>query len=616
MKKRIISKYTQWLVILIVVLSAAKPNFSQQTTDFYVSPRGNDANPGTKNRPFKTIVRAQQAVRATNHNLQGDISVNLSDGTYFLEQTVGFDARDSGTNGYFVIYRAIEGAAPIISGGKIISGWTQSDHGGFSAPAGSLLFRQLYVNGKRAIRARTPNVDNYYRLVLWDKAEQVIFIHLNEIMPWRNFQQVEMVLQMSWAIGILRLDSFTTTGEDEPIWFNSRFAKVKVQQPERSLVFKRFFPGKHPNTSYHFENAIEFLDAPGEWYLDTSEKVVYYLPRPTETAPSCRAIAPALETLFRVEGTLEQPVHHLRFQGLTFAHSTWLDPNRNGYLGLQAGQFSIEPTAKNTQFIGRPPAAVSVTAAHHIQFIRNRFHHLGATALALCHAVSDNLVEGNAFEDIAGIGIGLAKFNDPQTEIHSIYHPTDAREICSRNIIRNNLIRRVGQDYADACGIAIGYASETRVEHNEIADLPYTGISMGWGWYRDESVMRDNSIQFNEIHHVLRLLADGGGIYTLSFQPNSRIKANYIHDIRQSPWVVGHESGGIFMDEGSGGITLENNVFMGVEKKIKLHSVHDISILGYDLSGAEFETVKAKAGLEPEFKNLRRIIHSNSMDQE
>jgi hypothetical protein len=588
-----------------MVLIAAGPIFSQPTTDFYVSPRGSDANPGTKNRPFRTIARAQQAVRATNQNMQRDITVYLSGGEYPLEQTVVFDARDSGTNGHLVIYRAVEGESPMISGGKKINGWSQSADGRFRAPAAGMVFRQLYVNGKRAIRARTPNTGDYYRLVLWDKAEQLIFIRLNEIMPWRNFQQVEMVLQMSWAIGMLRLDSFTTTGEDEPVWFDSRYAKVKVQQPERSLVFKRFFPGKHPNTSYHFENAIEFLDAPGEWYLDNHENIVYYVPRPTETAVSCQAIAPALETLFRIEGTLDQPVHHLRFQGLTFAHSTWLHPGNNGYLGLQAGLFSLESTDKNIQFVDRPPAAVLVKAGHHIQFIGNQFQHLGATALDLCHAVSDNLVEGNTFEDIAGIGIALARFNDGQAEIHSIYQPDDAREICRRNIIRNNFIQFAGQDYADACGIAIGYARETLVEHNEIADLPYTGISMGWGWYRDENVMRDNTIQYNEIHHVVKLLADGGGIYTLSRQPNSLIKANYIHDIRQSPWVVGHESGGIFMDEGSGGIALENNVFVNVEKKIKLHKVHGISILGYDLSGSELETVKATAGLEPKFQNLR-----------
>ncbi len=293
------------------------------------------------------------------------------------------------------------------------------------------------------------------------------------------------------------------------------------------------------------------------------------------------------------------------FMGSPYAHSTWLYPGNNGYLGLQAGLFSLESTDKNIQFVDRPPAAVLVKEGHHIQFIGNQFQHLGATALDLCHAVSDNLVESNTFEDIAGIGIALARFNDGQAEIHSIYKPDDAREICQRNIIRNNFIQFAGQDYADACGIAIGYARETLVEHNEIADLPYTGISIGWGWSRDENVMRDNTIQYNEIHHVVKLLADGGGIYTLSRQPNSLIKANYIHDIRQSPWVVGHESGGIFMDEGSGGITLENNVFVNVEKKIKLQKVHGISILGYDLSGSELETVKATAGLEPKFQNLR-----------
>ncbi len=595
----------RWLIILVMLLLSARPIFSQPVSDFYVSPLGSDDNPGTKKRPFHTIARAQQAVRASNRNMARDISVYLAGGEYLLEQTVVFDARDSGTKGHFVIYRAVDGETPLISGGKQITGWTPSSEGWFRAPDIGLPFRQLYVNGRRAIRARTPNADHYYRLLLWDKAAQEIFVDLDEIMPWRNFQQIEMVLQMSWAIGILRLDSFTTSGEDEPIWFESRFAKVHVQQPERSLVFKRFYPGKHPNTSYHFENAFEFLDVPGEWYRDAIENVVYYVPQSNEDVATCLAIAPALETLFRIEGTLDQPVHHLRFQGITFAHSTWLDPNRNGYLGLQAGQFTIEPTEKNSQFIGRPPAAVAVTAGHHIQFIRNRFVQLGATALDFCHAASDNLVEGNTFEENAGIGIALAKFNDRQTEIHSVYQPDDAREICSRNVIRNNIIHRIGQDYADACGIAIGYARETVVEHNEIADLPYTGISMGWGWYRDQNAMRDNIIQYNEIHHVVRLLADGGGIYTLSYQPNSQIKANYIHDINQSPWVVGHESGGIFMDEGSGGITLENNVFANVDNKIKLHKVHGISILGYDLSGVEFEKVKAKAGLEPEFQNLK-----------
>ena len=238
----------------------------------YVSSSGSDTNPGTLAEPVKTLSKAQSLVRTMNGAMQSDITVYLRGGTYPQTSTVVFSNADSGQNGFYVKYLAYPGEQPIITGGEPVTGWTLSNPASGIYTAGGITtpFRQLYVNGVKAIRARTPNLGAngafaFNRLTGADNTNQNIQVASSEVSSWNNFTKVEMHVMIGWGDSTLRLASYTTTGST---------AYLKVQSPESTIVFVRPFPhlggqfGGFTKHCYYFENALEFLDQPGEWYLD------------------------------------------------------------------------------------------------------------------------------------------------------------------------------------------------------------------------------------------------------------------------------------------------------------------------------------------------------------
>ncbi len=539
------------LILFVQLFFDLPPAMAQNPRMFYVSSNGDDTHAGTRLEPFQTLQRARDAVRQVNKTMQTDIVVCLRQGVYRLSEPLQFDQRDGGSNGHRVIWRACEDEIAVISGGSSVGGWQREEAALVSAELPPQSFRQLYVNGERAIRARRPNSGTYFRLKTWEIPEQKIRISGEHIQSWQQVTNVEMIAHLHWAEAIMRLQDVEREGGD---------ALITVQEPERHLVFLRDYPIKSPNEPFHFENAFEFLDQAGEWYLDEEGGRLFYKPRRGETAAALNVVAPQLQTLFHIAGTPERPVENLEFHRLRFQYTNWTRPGEKGHLTLQAFQYTIDPTVDNTQYIGRPPAAVYVRLAKNVVFRENVFQHLGATALDLHYGTDHCRVVGNVFSDISGNGVALAKFTDPDIRIHVPFLPGNDHEISRYDCIENNYLERIGQDYYGAVGIACGYPQNVRIEHNELFDMPYSGISIGWGWTKDESVMKENMIRFNHIHHVANLLADGGGIYTLSRQPGSVIRENYIHHIIKSEWAVGSDVNGVFMDEGTDGYTCEHNI--------------------------------------------------------
>jgi hypothetical protein len=529
---------------------------------YYVDPHnGKDNNPGTLSQPFITITRARDVIRTINVRITGDIIVYLRGGSYFISNTIVFNSRDSGTSGHPVIYRNYPGETPVISGGKFITGWTLFDAGKniYKATISALNFRQLYVNGVKAIRARTPNPGNFFMTTGFDNTNKNIQVESSEISNWNNFTKAEMHLMTQWADNTLRLNSFSSNGQN---------ALVKFQSPD-NVIFQRRWPSLENRQYYFFENAYEFIDTVGEWYLNQSTSTLYYKARPGENMQNATVIAPFLETLVKIAGdSLGSPVHHLWFQGITFAHSTYLRPSDSGYLVLQAGQYSLPKTNTivddNEEYVGRPAAGIYVAMANNLRFERNIFTQMGATGLDFHFGTHDDVIIGNAVADIAGNGISLAKFTqDGNTGDHVPYNPSDAREICSNDSILNNYVSNISTEIFGACGIACGYPKAVRIEHNEICYCNYSGISVGFGWTSERNAMNDNHIDFNTIHHVIQLLCDGAGIYTLSSQPNSQISNNFIHDFNQSQWAE-YGVASIYLDEQTSGFTVKNNVRINV----------------------------------------------------
>ena len=354
-----------------------------------------------------------------------------------------------------------------------------------------------------------------------------------------------------------------------------------MQQPYFTLA--RLKEGKQVELPSYLENALELLDEPGEWYLDRSEKVVYYQPEEGEDMESVEVIAPVVEKLMELRGDLDHPVRNIRFEGITFSHASWLRPSRIGHVDLQAN-FVVSPHNVIARAGGylqnlhneavKSPAHIVLRAAQSIVFERCRFTKLGGAGIDLEHGSRDNLLSGCEFFDISGSAIQVGDVID--------HHPKDLRAILKNNRIVNNYIHHVGSQYSSGVGVFVGYTDGTVIAHNEICDLPYSAISIGWGWgeedvgggaphyyqpflYDEPTPSRNNVCENNHIHGVLKERSDGGGVYTLGNMPGSVIRGNLIHD--NPNWF-----GGVYLDEGSGYIEVTGNAVYNVEKPMNYNN--------------------------------------------
>ena len=577
----------------------------------YVAPGGDDANPGTMAQPLKTVARARDLVRAMTAAMTGDITVVLRGGTYPQTATLAFANADSGKNGFYVKYVAYTGEQPIITGGQPITGWTLSDAANniYTASGITARFRQLYVNGVKAIRARSPNLGangapNFNRLTNADDTAQTIQVAASEVGTWNNLTKVEMHLMTGWGDNTLRLTSVATSGST---------ATIKVQSPESTIVFPRPFPhlggqfGTFTKHAYYFENALEFLDQPGEWYLDETKNVLSYKPRTGEDMTKATVVAPAVETILSITGTsTADQAGYLWFQGITFAHSTYLRPSQSGFCDAQAGQYNLTATTDNKQTIGRPPAGVSVTNANHIQFERNIFTQMGATGLDFVSGTHDDMVVGNVITDVAGNGISVGKFVASETtEYHVPYDPTDKNEICTNDTIKDNYIHHVTTEFQGAVGIAAGYPKQLDIEHNEVADTAYTGISVGYGWTSTANAMTNNKINANNVHHVCQILADGAALYTLSNQqPASEMQYNYLHDYQTTQWAD-YGDNGIYLDEQTSGYTVAHNAMVNAPTNVVRNQNGTDTIT--DTPASNPQSVNAMAGIEAAYADIKTV---------
>jgi len=587
---------------------------------FYVAPNSDDRNPGTEAKPFGTITRARDAVRTINKKMTGDIVVVLRGGTYAVDEAIVLDHRDSGMNGHAVVYRNHPGEVPVISGGKEIRGWQPHRGGRWKAHTIIENFHQLYVNGARATRAQGkafPKTKLH--------GDDGYMISDCDIADWGNPGDIEFCYYVAWTHSRCKVKDITKSGAD---------AVVTMLQPHFS--FARSKEGVRVNLPSYIENALELLDEPAEWYLDRPTHTVYYLPSSGENMKTAEVIAPVVERLVELRGTLHKQVHDIRFEGITFAHGSWLRPSEIGHADVQAN-FLLDPAhlMKRDGFLTtvhnehlKSPSNIVCHAAKSIRFERCTFTKLGSGAIDLEYGSHGNVISGCEFYNISGTAIQVGDV------LRSDHHPDDERAIVKDNMIVNNYIHDACLDYQGGVGIFVGYTDGTVIAHNEICNLPYTGISVGWGWgeqdagggaphyyqpfcYKTPTPARNNRIEFNHIHNVMQVLNDGGGIYTLSNQPGTVIRGNHVHDNRGWP-------GGIYLDEGSGFIEVTGNCVYNVRTPMNFNNraqnrIATCKVLdnffnvkpsgclrsneNTDVSG-KLQRIIAKAGLEPQYRRL------------
>lgn len=488
----------------------------------------------------------------------------------------------------------------MITSGKAVTGWTAAANGEYKASVGTLNFRQLYVNGVRATRARFPDIGSDFQLQGSDKPNKLLKVLSSQVPNWDHLNQVEMMLETQWGESFLRLKSISSSNGT---------ANVSIQDHEAGILFQRPFPVLSDGVPLHFENAHEFLNEPGEFYVDTAAQTVYYKPRPGEDMSTAAVQAPTLETLFDVKGTnLDSPAHDLRFSGITFTRTTWMEPTVNGYLNAQGGNYNISADNSNNQYVGRPPAGVQAADADRVSFTGNTFTQMGSTALDLSHGVHDSTVTGNLVSDISGNGIMVGKFSDPTVEYHTVYNPPtsppgeDAREVVKNVTVKNNLITRIGVDYLGTAGINAGFVNSTTIDHNDISDTPWAGISLGWGWQSAANAEGNNSVSYNRIGNVMNRLCDSAGIYHLSNDPNTVINGNYVHDAIRVPSACGNAVHGVYLDEGSDNMTVSNNVLSRTDGFINQNrNGPNVTLTNNTTSG---DSVIKASGLESAYQGL------------
>ena len=537
----------QVAAIVALLLGAASMAIAGEGTRLFVAPNGNDANPGTADKPLASLAAARDTVRKlVAAGLKADVTVQLAGGVYPLVQPLVVGPEDSGSEQHAITYAAAPGATVVVSGGRRITGWKKGEGELWTAdvPDAKTGFRNLWVNGRRAVRARFPNEDdNPSRVQLQDSSLSkdlkawTMKLAPGVVKDWKNPSDIEILVDGNWAINRKRVESL-----------DPATSTLVMAPPHRQTI-----PWNQPHRGRwaYLENSPSFLDRPGEWCLDRrapgagdGSGVLSYWPLPGEDMAKAEVFAPVLTQLVLIKGTAEKPVRNLHFVGLTFAHTDWQLPDV-GYFGVQACH--IVRGQGEAQVWDRVPCALRFDYAQDCSVRDGVIGHLSTGGIEFVEGCAKDTIEGNHIFDISANGVMLG---GPKDEAGV---PKDCR-------IANNHVHATGIEYHGAVGIWVGFAQRAVVAHNEVHDTPYTGISVGWQWNPQPTPCKQNTIEWNHIYDVMKNLGDGGGIYTLGFQPGTVLRGNHIHDVRRCPFNQAAPNNGMFIDEGSKGFLFERNV--------------------------------------------------------
>jgi hypothetical protein len=525
-------------LILLVMLATSFAASSIAQTTWYVSPTGSDQNAGTFERPFKTVEKALDALKARSGSA-AIYRIVLRNGLYHIEKPVVLDASLKLDSASSLFIEAYKGERPVISGNKkVAKNWQKAGVNLWKVKVPDA-FTQLFINGKRAIRARYPNEGK------WLEPDSVLLKENRLVFTGKIPKEFDEI----------KTAELHVTG----IWHWIR-QTIGAFDVEKQSVVTNQYPGPECSSTKigtrdraYFENSLRFVDSENEWYLDQEAGELFLF---SKTNPALATVEyPTAKQLIEVTGTREERIGNVFIDGITFTGTLWeLGPVERK--GIQGGIWGTEKGKP----VYAPEAAVMLEWTRNSRISNCRFVGLGEGAITLGLGCFQNQIINNQFEDVGSNVIQIGYRASYVGEGHPLHKDfTDPQEVSHHNLIRNNHLKNIATTDKGSVGIWVGYSNHNQIDHNLIEDFPYSGMNVGWYWSDEENMVstncHHNTIEWNEVRNGMKYLSDGSGIYLVGSQPGTKVNDNWVYEIGGG-YI---QANGIYIDEGGANMELARN---------------------------------------------------------